>query len=443
MEEESMERVPTGVAAAPSPRVPELPERVHLDELHSMPFSALCENALKYHIRFSTDRSRHYLVLDTVRFYLSKGVPVFVEGVLEMENESFGFLRWPRYSFKHLPQDAHVSTALIRQHFLRNGQRIQARVRLPREREKSLAVDSVLAIEGMPPEQWCEPKHFDQLTAMFPNERIILENQVTKSVAARAIDLITPLGRGQRALIVAPPRVGKTILLKEIAKAIRATNPQTHLIMLLVDERPEEVTDFTREVDAEIYSSTFDENATRHVQLCDLVIDRAKRLLELKQHIVILLDSLTRLARGYNNIQPGKGRLMSGGVETKALLKPKKFFGAARNVEEGGSLTIIATALTETQSRADDLIFEEFKGTGNMELHLDRSLAERRIFPAIHVLQSGTRREEQLYHPREFEKIQVLRKQLASMPPGEAMEVLLKAIRSTRSNTELLLTGLR
>jgi transcription termination factor Rho len=306
-----------------------------------------------------------------------------------------------------------------------------------------MALEEVVAIEGIPIEQWTEPKQFDQLTALFPDRRILLENDKTRSVSARAVDLITPLGRGQRGLIVAPPRAGKTILLKEIALAVRANSPEIHLILLLVDERPEEVTDLRQCLDCEIFSSTFDESPTRHVQVAELVSERAKRLVEIKKDVVILLDSITRLARGYNALQPGKGRIMSGGVEAKALLKPKKFFGAARNVEEGGSLTILATALIETESRMDEVIFEEFKGTGNMELHLDRTLLEKRIFPAIHILKSGTRRDDLLYHPAEFEKITTLRKYLAQLPAIEAMEVLLQRIRATKTNAELLLTTLR
>jgi transcription termination factor Rho len=306
-----------------------------------------------------------------------------------------------------------------------------------------MALDQVMGIEGIPVEAWQEPKHFDQLTALFPDRRILLENQKTKSVSARAVDLIAPLGRGQRGLIVAAPRTGKTILLKEIAMAIRANAPEVHLIVLLVDERPEEVTDLKQCLDCEIFSSTFDEPPTRHVQVAELVSERAKRLVELKKDVVILLDSITRLARGYNALQPGKGRIMSGGVEAKALLKPKKFFGAARNVEEGGSLTILATALVETESRMDDVIFEEFKGTGNMELHLDRTLVEKRVYPAIHILKSGTRRDDLLYHPDEFQRVSMLRKKLAQLPAIEAMEVFLQNLKATRSNAELLLTALR
>jgi transcription termination factor Rho len=256
------------------------------------------------------------------------------------------------------------------------------------------------------------------------------------------VDLIAPLGRGQRCLIVSPPRAGKTILLKDIALAIRANSPESQLILLLIDERPEEVTDLRRQIDAEIYSSTFDESPTRHVQLAELVSARARRLVELKKHVIIMLDSITRLSRGYNALQ-GKGRTMSGGVDSKALAKPKKFFSSARNVEEGGSLTIIATALTETQSRMDEVIFEEFKGTGNMELHLDRSIAELRIFPAIHVMLSATRREELLYHPDELERVHFMRKKLADLPAAEAIELLLDNLEATKTNAELLLAGLR
>ena len=304
-------------------------------------------------------------------------------------------------------------------------------------------LDEVKMIEGHPAEQWSEPTDFDKLTPQFPQGRIMLENPKTDSISARAIDLLAPLGRGQRGLIVAPPRVGKTILLKEIAKAIRVNHPEIVLILLLVDERPEEVTDLEREVDCQIYHSNFDETVHRHVQVAELVLERAKRQVELKKDVVVLLDSLTRLSRGYNNLQSSKGRIMSGGVEAKALIKPKKFFGSARSVEEGGSLTILATALIETGSRMDELIFEEFKGTGNMELHLDRALQEKRLYLAIHVLQSATRREELLYHPEEWERVQLLRKTMAALPPIEAMEKLIDNLRATKTNAELLLGGLK
>ncbi|MEY3481128.1 MAG: hypothetical protein RIQ71_1903, partial [Verrucomicrobiota bacterium] len=278
---------------------------------------------------------------------------------------------------------------------------------------------------------------------LFPQERIILEAPKNPSLSTRAVDLVAPLGKGQRALIVAPPRTGKTILMRDIAQGIRATSPGVKLMLLLVDERPEEVTDLKRNVDADIYSSTFDESPQRHTQLAEFVIERAKRLVELGHDVVILLDSITRLARGYNNLQPGKGRIMSGGVDSKALMQPKRFFGAARNTEEGGSLTIVATALVETQSRMDDLIFEEFKGTGNMEVHLDRTIADTRIFPAIHIVKSATRREENLYHPDELARVIVLRKELSQLPAVEAMEVLVRNLQRTKSNAELLLGGLR
>ncbi len=325
---------------------------------------------------------------------------------------------------------------------LRLGQRIGGVVKL-RQNHSRLVLNELNTVENAPLTDWTPKTDFEQLTPQYPQGRIMLENDKTKSLEARAVDLLAPLGRGQRGLIVAPPRVGKTILLKEIAKAIRVNHPEIELIILLVDERPEEVTDLEREVDCQIYSSTFDEDTHRHVQVAELVLERAKRLVELKKDVVILLDSITRLARGYNNLQPSRGRIMSGGVESKALMKPKKFFGAARNVEEGGSLTIVATALIDTGSRMDEVIFEEFKGTGNMELHLDRGLVEKRMYPAIHVLQTATRREDLLYHPDEWERVQVLRKTMAALPPMEAMEMLISNLQATKTNAELLLAGLR
>jgi len=388
-------------------------------------------------------RSRHQHVLDIIRAALASGATITAEGFLDQVGDSFAMLRWPKLNFLPVPEDVCVSRALVEQHHSRPGQRIGGTVQLPGQRGKFLSLDKVTKIEGRAAEEWTEPTDFEKLTPQFPQGRIILENPKTNSITARAVDLLAPLGRGQRGLIVAPPRVGKTILLKEIAKAIRVNHPDIVLILLLVDERPEEVTDLEREVDCQIYHSNFDESVQRHVQVAEMVMERAKRLVEMRQDVVLLLDSITRLSRGYNNMQAGRGRIMSGGVEAKALIKPKKFFGSARNVEEGGSLTVLATALTETGSRMDELIFEEFKGTGNMELHLDRALQEKRLYPAIHPMLSATRREELLYHPDEWERVLMLRKMMSSLPPLEAMEKLIDNLHATKTNAELLLSGLR
>lgn len=388
-------------------------------------------------------RTRHHHILDIARAALGQGATVTAEGFLDQVGDSFGLLRYPELNFLPVPEDVYVPRAAIELYRLRPGQMLCGKLRLPRDREKGLVLDDVLTIEGEPAEKWKEPTDFEKLTPQFPQGRIMLENPKTNSICARGVDLLAPLGRGQRGLIVAPPRVGKTILLKEIAKAIRVNHPEIVLILLLVDERPEEVTDLAREIDCQIYHSNFDENVQRHVQVAELALERAKRLVEMKRDVVILLDSLTRLSRGYNSLQPNKGRVMSGGVESKALIKPKKFFGSARNVEEGGSLTILATALTETGSRMDELIFEEFKGTGNMELHLDRALQEKRLYPAIHPMLSATRREELLYHPEEWERVQLLRKAMAALPPIEAMEKLIDNMNATKTNAELLLSGLK
>src|ERR1700733_14848836 len=414
---------------------------LELNRLHQLSHPVLLELTRQFNLRVSHERTRHQLIFDLLKTYSTRGVQLIGEGMLEITSESYGFLRWERYNFTPCPEDVYVSATILKKYGIRPGNKVRGYIRGPKEKEKFMAMEQVISIEGIPIESWSEPKHFDQLTALFPDKRILLENP--KSRSARAVDLIAPLGRGQRGLIVAAPRTGKTILIKDIALAIRANSPDVHLILLLVDERPEEVTDLRQCLDCEIFSSTFDENPTRHVQVAVLVSERAKRLVELKKDVVILLDSITRLARGYNALQPGKGRIMSGGVESKALLKPKRFFGAARNCEEGGSLTILATALVDTESRMDEVIFEEFKGTGNMELHLDRTLVEKRVYPAIHILKSGTRRDELLYHPDEFQRVTLLRKKLAQLPAIEAMEVLLTTLKATRTNAELLLTALR
>ncbi len=428
---------PATTAAAPPPRA------LDLNQLQKSSSDELKALARELDLHLHATRSAHQQILDLARHALSRGGTVTAEGWFDKTSESLGMLRWPALNFLPVPEDVCVPRAIVQQFHLRPGHLLAGTVRLPRDREKGLVLDQVTAIEGEPAEKWIEPPDFDKLTPQFPQGRIMLENPQTNSISARAVDLLAPLGRGQRGLIVAPPRVGKTILLKEIAKAIRANYPEIVLIMLLVDERPEEVTDLEREINCQIYHSNFDETVHRHVEVAEMVLERAKRLVELKKDVVILLDSITRLSRGYNNLQPSKGRTMSGGVEAKALTKPKKFFGSARNVEEGGSLTVLATALTETGSRMDQLIFEEFKGTGNMELHLDRGLQEKRLYPAIHPLMSATRREELLYHPDEWERVLLLRKTMADLPPLEAMEKLIENLTVTKTNAELLLSGLK
>ncbi|MEO5718415.1 MAG: transcription termination factor Rho [Chthoniobacterales bacterium] len=431
-------------AAATLPAAPDSPPEVFdLPALQELSVAELEELFIRFELHPHAGRTRHQSLVDLMRHLISRGQVVRTSGFLELPNDGPAMLRSPHLNFLPLPEDIGVPHHLIRHFGLRPGQSLAGTIRLPRDREKTLMLDHVISIEDQPTDQWQVPTAFDSLTPLFPEGRIILENSSEDSVCVRAVDLLTPLGRGQRGLIVAPPRVGKTILLKQIAKAIRMNHPDIVLIILLVDERPEEVTDLQREVDCQIYSSTFDEPPTRHIQVAELVGERAKRLVEQKKDVVLLLDSITRLSRGYNSLVKGKGRTMSGGVESKALLKPKRFFGAARNVEEGGSLTILATALIETGSRMDEVIFEEFKGTGNMELHLDRSLVEKRLYPAIHIQQSGTRREDLLYHPEEWDRVQLLRKAMAALPPLEAMEQLIKNLHATKSNAELLLAGLR
>ncbi len=437
---EAPANVEIGTARSTPPATPHL---LDLNELQQLSEKKLRALARDLDLFLHPARSRHQHILDIVRAALAGGASVTAEGFLDQVSDSFAMLRWPKLNFLPVPEDVCVPRALVEQYQLRPGQRIAGTVRLPAQREKFLSLDAVTTVEGQSAEEWTQPTHFDKLTPQFPQGRIILENPKTDSISVRAVDLLTPLGRGQRGLIVAPPRVGKTILLKEIAKAIRVNHPDIVLILLLVDERPEEVTDLEREIDCQIYHSNFDESVQRHVQVAEMMLERAKRLVEMKHDVVLLLDSLTRLSRGYNNLEPGRGRIMSGGVEAKALIKPKKFFGSARNAEEGGSLTVLATALTETGSRMDELIFEEFKGTGNMELHLDRALQEKRLYPAIHPMLSATRREELLYHPDEWERVLMLRKTMAALPPLEAMEKLIDNLQVTKTNAELLLSGLK
>jgi transcription termination factor Rho len=425
------------------PAIPATARSLDLNKLQELSGEELEALARDLDLYLHPARSRHQHILDIIRAALASGGTVSVEGFLDQVSDTFAMLRSPKLNFLPVPEDVCVPRALIEQHHLRPGQKIAGTVQVPGQRGKFLSLERVTRIEDQADGEWTEPTDFDKLTPQFPQGRIILENPKTNSISARAVDLLTPLGRGQRGLIVAPPRVGKTILLKEIAKAIRVNHPEIILILLLVDERPEEVTDLEREIDCQIYHSNFDESVQRHVQVAEMVLERAKRLVEMKQDVVLLLDSITRLSRGYNNLQPGRGRIMSGGVEAKALIKPKKFFGSARNAEEGGSLTVLATALTETGSRMDELIFEEFKGTGNMELHLDRALQEKRLYPAIHPLLSATRREELLYHPDEWERVLMLRKTMTALPPLEAMEKLIDNLHATKTNAELLLSGLR
>ncbi|KUK32134.1 MAG: Transcription termination factor Rho [Thermoanaerobacterales bacterium 50_218] len=375
------------------------------------------------------------LIYEIMKAQTEKDGLLFAQGILEILPDGYGFLR----PFGYVPsqEDIYVSPSQIRRFDLRTGDLVAGQVRAPKETERFYALLRVESVNGCAPEQAAERLHFDSLTPVFPNERINLETQ-NGDVSCRIIDLIAPIGKGQRGLIVAPPKAGKTFLLKKIANAITTNYPEIYLMVLLIDERPEEVTDMQRSVQGEVISSTFDEPPENHVRVSEIVLERAKRLVEHKRDVVILLDSITRLARAYNLVVPPSGRILSGGVDPTALHKPKRFFGAARNIEEGGSLTILATALVETGSRMDEVIFEEFKGTGNMELVLDRKLAEKRIFPAIDVKRSGTRREELLLSKEELELVWNFRRTFASYGTAEVIEMLIEAMEKTKSNKDLL-----
>jgi transcription termination factor Rho len=384
--------------------------------------------------------TKSQIVFEIVKYLSDKPGEVLVgEGVLEVLPDGFGFLRSPNYNYLPSAEDIYVSPAQIRRFDLKKGDTVYGTIRSPKEKEKFFALLKVETINNKAPEAAKERVLFENLTPLYPNARLVMETSKER-LTTRVLDLISPIGKGQRSLIVAPPRSGKTILLQNIANAISTNHPEVVLIVLLIDERPEEVTDMSRSVKGEVVSSTFDEPPERHVQVAEMAIEKARRLVEYGHDVVILLDNLTRLARAYNTVQPHSGKILTGGVDANALQKPKRFFGSARNIEEGGSLTIIATALIDTGSRMDEVIFEEFKGTGNMELVLDRRLADRRVWPAIDLIKSGTRKEELLYHPDELEKIYMMRQAIADLAPLDAMNLLVSRLKKTNSNVEFLLT---
>jgi len=411
---------------------------VRINELKRMTIRELRHLAQFEKIENHNVMLKQDLIYAFIKQRVSAQGQLFGEGVLEILPDGFGFLRSPDYNYLPCPDDIYISPSQIRRFGLRTGLTITGQIRPPKENERYFALLRVDSINGEPPDALQEKIIFDDLTPLFPDERFILET-TSNSYEMRIMDIITPIGKGQRGLIVAPPRTGKTVLLQKIANAITTNAPETNLIVLLIDERPEEVTEMERTVKGEVIASTFDEPASRHIQVAEMVIEKARRLVEYGRDVVILLDSITRLGRAYNIEVPHSGRILSGGVDATALQKPKKFFGAARNIEFGGSLTIIATALVDTGSRMDDFIFEEFKGTGNMELHLDRRLINRRIFPSIDVSQSGTRKEERLLHPDELQRVYLLRKYLNDLSVVEAMEFLLEKMKGTKSNAEFLM----
>jgi len=410
--------------------------RLDLRQLKEMTINELCSIGRGLGVENPTGMRRQDLIFRILQRQTEREGLIFGEGVLEVLPEGFGFLRAPEYNYLPGPDDIYVSPSQIRRFNLHTGDTISGQIRPPKEGERYFALIKVEAINFEPPEVAMEKVHFDNLTPLYPDERIMLE--VPGNNTSRVMDLVTPIGKGQRGLLVAAPRTGKTMMLQAIANSITTNHPEIALIVLLIDERPEEVTDMQRTVHGEVISSTFDEPATRHVQVAEMVIEKAKRLVEHKRDVVILLDSITRLARAYNTVVPPSGKVLSGGVDSNALQKPKRFFGAARNIEEGGSLTIVGTALIDTGSRMDDVIFEEFKGTGNMEVHLDRKLVERRVFPSIDIHKSGTRKEELLIDEWELRRIWVLRKVLSSLSSVEAMELLLERMEKSETNQEFL-----
>ena len=406
-------------------------------DLKEMNISKLTQIAKDLEVPGATGMRKQELIFKILQAQTEKSGLIFSEGVLETLPDGFGFLRAPEYNYLPGPDDIYVSPSQIRKFDLRTGDTISGQIRPPKEGERYFALIKVEAINFEPPDVARDKVFFDNLTPLYPNEHLRMETN-SENLSGRVADLFTPIGKGQRALIVAPPRTGKTMLLQTIANSISENHPEVTLIVLLIDERPEEVTDMQRSVNGEVISSTFDEPASRHVQVADMVIEKAKRLVEHKRDVVILLDSITRLARAHNAVVPPSGKILSGGVDSNALQRPKRFFGAARNIEEGGSLTIIATALVETGSRMDDVIFEEFKGTGNLEIHLDRKLSDKRVFPAIDLQKSGTRKEELLIPKKDLDRIWVLRRVLNPLSPVEQMELVLERLEKTKTNAEFL-----
>jgi transcription termination factor Rho len=445
------QRPPQNAAPAQQPARAEQPRHEHaarpesragmptldLKDLKDMSIQKLNQVAKDLSVPGTAGLRKQELIFKILQSQAEKSGLIFSEGVLECLPDGFGFLRAPEYNYLPGPDDVYVSPSQIRRFDLRTGDTISGQIRPPKEGERYFALIKVDAINFEPPEEARNKIFFDNLTPLYPQERLRMET-TRENASGRVMDLLTPIGKGQRGLIVAAPRTGKTMLLQSIANSITANHPDTTLIVLLIDERPEEVTDMQRSVKGEVISSTFDEPASRHVQVAEMVIEKAKRLVEHKRDVVILLDSITRLARAYNTVVPPSGKVLSGGVDSNALQRPKRFFGAARNIEEGGSLTIVASALIDTGSRMDDVIFEEFKGTGNMEIHLDRKLMDKRVFPAIDITKSGTRKEELLLSKEELNRVWVLRKVLTPLSPTESMELLLDKLNKSKSNAEFL-----
>jgi transcription termination factor Rho len=415
---------------------------LRLDDLYRLPMPKLFALAEREGIAEHTGMNRGQLIVAVVRRQVERGEVVRGSGTLEVLPDGYGFLRSAAHNYLASPEDIYVSPSQIRRLGLRTGLVVEGPIRLPIEGQENFALMQVEAVNGHPPEEKSRPTVFEDLTPLHPNKRLVLET-TGEEMAMRVVDLITPIGKGQRGLIVSPPRAGKTVLLQKIALALKKNHPESYLIVLLIDERPEEVTDMVRTVagpSAEVVASTFDEPSSEHVHVSDIALEKAKRLVEDGRDVVLLLDSITRLARAHNTEAPSGGKLLSGGLDSNAMQKPKRFFGAARNIEEGGSLTILATALIDTGSRMDEVIFEEFKGTGNMELHLDRRLVDKRVWPAIDINRSGTRKEELLMHPDEVDRVRALRRVLADMHPTEAMELVTNRMRKTKSNAEFLLS---
>ena len=410
---------------------------MNLVELKTMKISELTEMAKDFKIEGASGMRKQELTFSLLQAHSAQNGLIYGEGVLEILPDGFGFLRAPDANYLPGPDDIYISPSQIRRFNLRKGDTISGQIRPPKESERYFALLKVEKVNHEDPEISREKILFDNLTPLYPDERIKMEVEAD-NFSTRVMDLMTPIGKGQRGLIVAPPRTGKTMLLQNIANSVTANDKSIHKIVLLIDERPEEVTDMARSVEAEVISSTFDEPPQRHVQVAEMVIEKAKRLVEHKRDVLILLDSITRLARAYNSVVPPSGKILSGGLDSNALHKPKRFFGAARNIEEGGSLTIIATALIDTGSRMDEVIFEEFKGTGNMEIHLDRKLSDRRVFPSIDINRSGTRKEELLLEQADLNRIWILRKLLAPLTPVDSMEFLLEKIKGTKDNKDFL-----